>query len=139
MVETEETPGTDQLPAGESLPPSPETENPPPVDQVQEPAAPPKKSDELKIIIIIKDSYFILGVQAPDCDPVSEHFIGELPAAIQRIPDLVARAREQWETSRLYPTAVLPEPPPAQTSPSSPARSPAATKPNIPKAQQPFF
>jgi len=139
MVETEETPGTDQIPSSESLPPFPEAENPPPVDQVQEPAAPPKKSDELKIIIIMKDSYFILGVQAPDCDPVSEHFTGDLPAAIQRIPDLVARARLQWETSRLYPKAELPEPPPAPASASSPSRSPAATKPNVPKAQQPFF
>ena len=91
-----------------------------------------KPEDELKIVIIVKGDKIMLGVQSPDCDPVYETLTGDLPAALKRLPKLVAEANEKWNANPRYPKANLPEPAKVET----PARTPAAPKQ---KPAQPSF
>jgi len=58
---------------------------------------------ELKVVISLKDGKATLGVQAPDCDPVFEVFEGSLEEALERVPTLVAEARERWDSNPRYP------------------------------------
>ena len=81
-----------------------------------------KRSNELKVVIIIKDSKVMLGVQSPDCDPVYTTLKGTLAAALKRVPKLVEEAKQKWSASPLNPNANLPTPKP------TPARTPAASK-----------
>ena len=68
-------------------------------------SAKPKPSNELKVVIIIKDSRVMLGVQSPDCDPVYTTLEGTLAAALKRVPKLVEEAKQKWSTSPLNPNA----------------------------------
>ncbi|MBA7542909.1 hypothetical protein ES705_35234 [subsurface metagenome] len=90
-----------------------------------------KPSNELKVVIILKDDRVMLGVQSPDCDPVYTTLKGTLAAALKRVPKLVDEAKQKWSTSPRNPNANLPTPAPA------PARTPAAPKKE--PAQPSFF
>ena len=83
----------------------------------------PKPSNELKIVMIFKDSNVMLGVQSPECDPVYTTLKGNLAAALKRVPKLVEEAKTRWETSKLNPKCETPLPsqeqPVATTSRSS--------------------
>lgn len=81
-----------------------------------------KPSNELKVVIILKDSRVMLGVQSPNCDPLYTTLEGTLAAALKRVPKLVNEAKQKWSASPRNPNANLPTPPPA------PARTPAAPK-----------
>jgi hypothetical protein len=70
------------------------------------------KADELKVVIIMKDARFMIGVQAPDCDPVSEVMEGNMEAVLARVPGIIEAARAKWATSKRNPKADLPTPPP---------------------------
>ena len=89
-----------------------------------------KPSNELKVVIILKDDKIMLGVQSPDCDPVYTTLKGNLAAALKRVPKLVNEAKQKWSTSPRNPNANLPTPAP------TPARTPAAPKE---KPAQPSF
>jgi len=58
---------------------------------------------ELKVVISLKDGKASLGVQAPDCDPVFAVLEGSLEEALEKVPALVAEAREKWDSSPRYP------------------------------------
>ncbi len=87
-------------------------------------------SNELKVVIILKEDRIMLGVQSPDCDPVYTTFKGTLSAALKRVPKLVNEAKQKWSTSPRNPKANLPTPAP------TPARTPATPKE---KPAQPSF
>ncbi|MBA7632616.1 hypothetical protein ES703_40165 [subsurface metagenome] len=88
-------------------------------------------SNELKVVIILKDSRVMLGVQSPDCDPVYTTLEGTLAAALKRVPKLVSEAKQKWSASPRNPNANLPAPPP------TPART--STTPKKPTDQPSFF
>lgn len=90
-----------------------------------------KQSNELKVVIILKDDKIMLGVQSPNCDPVYTTLKGTLAAALKRVPKLVNEAKQKWSTSPRNPNANLPTPEPA------PARTPAV--PKTKKSQPSFF
>ena len=92
-----------------------------------------KPSNELKVVIIIKEDKIMIGAQSPECDPVYETLTGTLAAALKRIPKLVSGAKEKWATNPKNPEANLPKPKPVST----PARTSAA--PKTKPAQPSFF
>ncbi|GAJ23881.1 unnamed protein product [marine sediment metagenome] len=100
-------------------------------EEKQEESVKAKPSNELKVVIILKDSRVMLGVQSPDCDPVYTTLKGTLAAALKRVPKLVEEAKQKWSASPLNPNANLPKPEP------TPARTPAAAK--KPTGQPSFF
>lgn len=110
-------------------------ETTPQSEEKKEDPKPAKPANEIKVVIIMKADNIMLGVQSPDCDPVYKTMKGDLTAALQLVPTLVAEAKLKWETSKRYPKANLPEPPPAP----KPARPPAAASPPKTKAQPSFF
>ncbi|MBA7516787.1 hypothetical protein ES705_08835 [subsurface metagenome] len=89
-----------------------------------------KRSNELKVVIILNDSRVMLGVQSPDCDPVYTTLKGTLADALKRVPKLVDEAKQKWSASPRNPNANLPTPAP------TPARTPADPKT---KTSQPSF
>ncbi len=103
-----------------------------PTPETQEtPEEKPKPSNELKVVIVLKEDKIMLGVQSPDCDPVYTTLTGTLAAALKRVPKLVDEAKQKWSANPRNPAANLPTPAPP------PARTPAAPKES--KAQPSFF
>ena len=100
------------------------------------PPAPKQPIDEMKVVIVMKADRIMLGVQAPECDPVYTTLKGGLGKALKRVPGLVAEAKQKWEATPRYPKANLPEPPP---SPPPPARMSKAAKPAKPTGQPSMF
>jgi len=94
----------------------------------------PKPSNELKVVIIMRDNRMMLGVQSPDCDPVYETLEGTLAAALKRVPKLVEEAKARWETSKLNPKCETPLP-----SQEQPVTTSRPQKPAAPKAQPTMF
>jgi hypothetical protein len=92
-----------------------------------------KPSNELKVVIIIKEDKIMIGAQSPECDPVYETLTGTLAAALKRIPKLVSGAKEKWATNPRNPEANLPKPKPVST----PTRTSPA--PKTKPAQPSFF
>ncbi len=92
-----------------------------------------KPSNELKVVIIMKEDKIMVGAQSPECDPVYETLTGTLAVALKRIPKLVAGAKEKWAANPKNPEANLPKPKPVST----PARTPTA--PKAKPAQPSFF
>lgn len=89
----------------------------------------------LKVVIILKDTRAMVGVQAPDCDPIFTTLEGDLSAALAQVQALVESANAKWDANPRYPKAVMPEPPPRST----PARTPAAPATTTTKSQPSFF
>ena len=131
MVNEEETPGSEEEAEEEVTAPAQEAPA-----TVATDAPKSEKTSELKVVIILKGSKAMLGVQSPDCDPVYRTMEGDLAAVLQVVPALVAEAKLKWTASPRYPKADLPRPvlPPATTSATS---KPAAAK--APTAQPKFF
>lgn len=120
----------EQEPTEETDPDPSEEEDVEPAHEAAEPS-PPKPTDELKVVIIMKADNLMLGIQSPDCDPVYRTMKGSLAAALKKVPALVTEAKQQWEVNPRYPKADLPEPAPRPT--------PARTPPPKPKVQPSFF
>ena len=87
-------------------------------------------SDELKIVIVLKESKGSIGISAPDCDPVFDVFDGGLDGVLQRVPVLVEEARVRWALSPRYPKCEKPPAPAvAPAAPRTPTqRTPPAKK-----------
>ena len=79
--------------------------------------------DELKVVITQKNNRTMVGIQAPDCDPVLTLVEGDLSAALQQIPALVDQANQQWDANPRYPETDIPEPAPAAPTPSTSTRA----------------
>jgi len=93
-------------------------------------------SEEIKVVVALKENRGSIGVQSPDCDPIFLTFEGDLGLALERVPGLVAEARQRWESNPRYPKCETPLPsqaPPAQPAPRSASRQAAST------AQPPMF
>ena len=71
-------------------------------------------SDELKIVITVKETKALVGIQAPECDPMLWLVEGELPTILGGIPGLVEQAREKWAANPRYPKCETNLEPPAQ-------------------------
>jgi len=97
--------------------------------------APKQPANELKVVIVIKADNILLGVQAPECDPIYTTMKGDLGKALKKVPGLVAEAKQKWEATPRYPKANLPEPAPIPTQ----ARTSAAAAPAKPKVQPAMF
>ncbi len=83
-------------------------------------------SEDLKIVISLKDSKAAVGIQAPECDPVFSTIEGELPTVLERVPGLVNDARVRWGLNPRYPKCETnlepPRPAPAAAAPRAAAR-----------------
>lgn len=99
-----------------------------------EASEPRPASNELKVVIILKDNRAMVGVQSPDCDPVFITLEGDMAAALSQVPALIESANAKWDANPRNPKADLPEPPPSST----PARSEPA-KASKKKEQPSFF
>jgi hypothetical protein len=89
-------------------------------------------SDEIKVVITLKEGGASVGIQKPDCDPIFSKVEGELPAVLKAIPKLIAGAKTSWEANSKYPeckTDLKPKTPPPQTR--------VTTQPRQPKTEQP--
>lgn len=102
-------------------------------------ASPQKPAKEMKIVIILYDDRAMLGVQSPDCDPVYTTMEGSLATVLEKVPALVAEAKEKWAANPRYPKADLPKPASSPTPAHTPARTPTASTPAKPKQQPSFF
>jgi hypothetical protein len=111
-----------------------------PEESLDEPQAeaeekePKKPSNELKIVITLKDDRAIVGLQSPDCDPIFTTVEGGLPAVTKQLPKLIKDAKAKWATAPQNPEAKLPEPP---APPPAPRR--AAPAPREEPAQPSMF
>jgi len=98
-------------------------------------SAPKQPTNEMKVVIVMKGENVLLGVQAPDCDPVYTTMKGDLTKALKKVPKLVTEAKQKWEATPRYPKANLPEPPPAPAQ----VRTSTAAKTTKPAAQPSMF
>ena len=61
-------------------------------------------SEELKVVVSIKEGRATIGVQQPSSDPHIESFDDhDLPGLTQEVPAVVERARARWEGSPKHP------------------------------------
>lgn len=60
-------------------------------------------SDELKIVIVLKENRASVGIQGPECDPVLSLVNGILPEVLATIPAMVDQARAKWAEDPRYP------------------------------------
>ena len=101
----------------------------------ESPPAPKQSANEMKVVIVMKADRIMLGVQAPECDPVYTTLKGGLGKALKKVPGLVAEAKQKWEATPRYPKANLPEPPPS----AAPARTSRVAAPAKQKNQPSMF
>lgn len=99
----------------------------------------PEEEREIKLIINMKGTRAVIGVQSPDSDPVMEKVEGTRVAMFKAAGVLVDKAVEQWKTSPKNPKSDIPAPPaPAPSAPKSTLAAPtkAAGKPVPPKDEK---
>jgi len=145
-----ETPGesTCEAKVGEVIPPETATnitEQPggssEVIEAVAETSEPLKPSDEIKVVIVLKDKRGMVGIQSPECDPVMTTLEGTLETILERVPSFVEEAKQQWATNPRHPQSTIPEPapppPPARTATPAGKRS-ATPKPHEPTTQRLF-
>ena len=69
-------------------------------------------ADELKVVVSIKGSRAVIGVQQPSSDPHIETFEDhDLPALAQEVVGVTERAKEKWEEAPKHPAYERPAPP----------------------------
>ena len=69
-------------------------------------------SEELKVVVSIKEGRATIGVQRPSSDPHIESFDDhDLPGLTQEVSAVVERARARWEESPKHPAYERPAPP----------------------------
>ena len=99
--------------------------------EAAETSEPRQPSDELKVVLTVKGTRAIVGIQSPDCDPIFTTVEGDLAAVLSQVPALVEAANAKWDANPRYPKAELPEPPPS-AAPARIAPAPAPSKPKQP-------
>ena len=143
MPDPEETEDTQEEETGEPEEgqEEPEAAEPNATSQTEAPTEttkPRQPANEIKVVIVLKADNILLGVQSPDCDPVYRTTKGDLAAALQLVPVIVAEAKLKWEANPRYPKANLPEPPPPPT-PAPRATTTKSTKTTAKEKTQPSF
>ena len=97
---------------------------------------------ELKVVIQMKGTRALVGIQGKDTDPVLETVeapgnVTTLEAALAAVPAILDRARARWASTPKNPAYQRPEPPPA---PPRPVATGARATPARPaNAQQTFL
>ena len=80
---------------------------------LHEPEKEASPSEELKVVVSIKDGRATIGVQRPSSDPHIESFdepgLSRLAGSVAAV---LERARARWENEPKYPTHERPAPPP---------------------------
>ena len=94
-------------------------------------------TDELRIVILTKGTAASIGVQSPDSDPVFITLLGDLPAVLARVPEVVASAKAQWDKSPRYPKCETPPPEPAQVTTAAATVNPHRVETTAPAKQGP--
>lgn len=95
---------------------------------------------EIKIVVNIKETKAVIGVQSPGCDPVFETAEGDLAEILGHTANLVETATERWKTQPKNPAIKLPEPKKEAVTASSKSGSPAKAKAvPSPQTQPPMF
>ena len=73
---------------------------------------PAPSEDDLKVVVSIKGSRAIIGVQRPSADPHIETFDDpDLPGLVQEVLAVTERAKARWEESPKHPAYERPAPP----------------------------
>ncbi|MFH1031085.1 MAG: hypothetical protein V1767_00740 [Chloroflexota bacterium] len=74
---------------------------------------------EFKLVIQVKDTKAIIGISAPDADPIFQTAEGNIPEILGTAAELIETAQEKWKTVKKNPTIDLPKPvtPPAPAAP----------------------
>lgn len=107
--------------------------------EAEKDAATTQATNELKVVIAVKDDRVMLGVQAPECDPIYETSQGTLESALKRVPAFVKEAKRKWAKNPRNPEAEMPEPPPESKPALGPASSGSRGKSSQPKEQPLMF
>ena len=69
-------------------------------------------SEDLKVVVSIKDGRATIGVQQPSSDPHIETFDdSDLSGLTQEVLPVIERARAKWEDEPKYPAHARPSPP----------------------------
>ena len=69
-------------------------------------------SEDLKVVVSIKDGRATIGVQQPSSDPHIETFDDlDVSGLTQELPAMVERARARWEDAPKHPAYARPAPP----------------------------
>ncbi len=81
---------------------------------------------DLKIVVYVRDSGAMIGVQQDGTDPIMETSLGaNLETALGAVPTVVAMAQKRWETDPKRPAYQGPAPAPRPAA--APVQKPAAT------------
>ena len=118
----------------------PEPEDPQGTDDAEEQAAggEPVSSEDLKVVVSIKENRATIGVQQPAADPHIESFDdGDLSGLAQEVPAVIARGRAKWEEAPKYPAHERPAPPARRKTRRSQAAAPAGPTAGGAEQQQP--
>ena len=78
-------------------------------------------TEEIKIVIVLKENRGSVGIQSPECDPVFATFEGDLRAALEKVPGMVEEANRRWDSNPRYPKCQSPLPQTPQPAPARPA------------------
>ena len=78
-----------------------------------------------KLVLDEKDGSVLIGVSARDCDPLVRTVEGDLEAALEKVPAILAMAQERWTQSPRNPAYKQP-PKPTTRTPTPPAPTASA-------------
>jgi hypothetical protein len=95
---------------------------------------------EFKIVVNFKDGRAVVGVSAPDSDPVFGTVEGDMPKVLSGAMDLLAVAQEKWKTQKRNPAANLPKPAPVPATTTTPSAKPVPAAQSVKsKIQESLF
>lgn len=96
--------------------------------------------DEIKIVINIKGTRAVIGVNSPGCDPVFTTVEGSLVEILGNTAQMVTAAQEKWKTTKKNPKIDIPQPAPKEeTTATTGAKPVPAAKSAKDQIQQPMF
>ena len=95
-------------------------------------------SEDLKVVVSIKDGRATIGVQQPSSDPHIETFDDlEVSGLTQEVPAVVERARARWEETPKHPAYARPAPPARRRNRREQGAAQAGTAEGEAEQQQP--
>ena len=153
--EAEETQSEDASdePDAPDTPPAATQENAPGEATPQGPTPETPASEEIKMVIVLKEGTGTVGIKKPDTDIFFESFQGlEIELLLEEVPGVIMNARAQWEDSPKYPAHERPRTLPTprrqngrqrataanngNTEPETPAEGAAPAAPEAPREIQ---